>query len=142
MPPELQPLVDGRLCKIKVTDEKIYVKATDFDLVTTCPTTGEDAWWEQLREMISDSLTFVDWSSDALKRLMLFGDYVEFKDGKVYCGSNFEPFTSFESIPGRKYEADKLLRVMSTATKIAVFNDNLILKNDSSLFLISPIDEA
>jgi hypothetical protein len=142
LPPELQPLVDARLCSVKVTDTKIFVKANDFSLVTTCPTTSGDAWWEQLRAMIPEGLNFVEFSPDALKRLMMFGDYIEFKDGKVLCGSNFEPFPSFEPLPGRKYEADKILRIMSTATKIASYEGNLILKNDSAMFLVSPVDEA
>ena len=142
LPPEVQPLVDNRLCKLKLTDDKIYIISAGFELVTSMPQLSEEEWWEQLRGMIDNSLTFLDWSSEALKRLMMFGDYVEFRDGKVYCGNNYEPFLNFPDMPGRRYEADKLLKIMSSATKIAVFNNNLILKNDNALFLVSPVDEA
>lgn len=142
LPPELQPLVDGRLCKVKVTEDKIYVRTTDFDLVTPNPESSGQEWWEELRQMLPDDAPYVNWNPEALKRLMLFGDYLEFKDGKVYCGDNYEPFSEFQGVPGRRYEADKLLSIMSVATKLASYNDNLLVKNEDSVFLLSPVDEA
>lgn len=143
LPPDIQDLVDGRLCKVKVTDTNIYIQASDFSVVTSRPTMSEDAWWEGLRDAITDVAAFADAAPLAagMKRLAMFGDYVNFDGDRVVSGSNYEPF-AFANLEGNQYEIEKVSRILSTATHISEKGGNLVLKNESSMFLISPMDEA
>ena len=143
LPPDVQALVNDRVCKVKVTDSKIYFQASDFSIITSKPAIGEDAWWEQLREMLSVSATYVKAEplTNALKRLVMFADYVTFDGAKVFAGENFEPF-AFKEIAERKYEIERLSRILTTAEEITEESENLVLKNKTSRFLISPSEDA
>lgn len=143
LPPDVQDLVNGRLCKIKVTEDKIFIQANDFGIVTTKPSMGEDAWWDALRGMLEGSTGFVSAAalSDGLKRLAMFDKMVSFNGEKVVSGSNSEPF-AFVDLDNRQYEIERVTKILSTASQITTNGDNLVLKNDSGLFLISPMEEA
>ena len=143
LPPDVQELVNGRQCKVKIENDKIYIQASDFSIVTTKPTMGDDPWWEQLREMLQNAEHFIDVGalSNGLKRLAMFDDYISFDGDKVNAGSNFEPFR-FTDLSNYKYEIEKVAKVLSTATEITEENANLIFRNKSSKFLISPMEEA
>lgn len=143
LPPDVQPLVDGRICKVEVTDGRIYILASDFAIATSRPSEGEDKWYEQLREMLEGASDFVQGEklAEGLKRLALFADYITFDGTKALAGSNFEPFV-FSDVNGAQYEIEKVSRIMTTATKIGEKDGNLVFKNESSMFLVSPQEEA
>ena len=143
LPPDVQALVDGRSCKVKIEDEKIFIQATDFNIVTSKPTIGEEPWWEQLREMVNEipQTKSTATLSDGLKRLAMFDDYIKFNGEKVLASENYEPF-EFIDLGENKYEIEKVSRVLTTANGITSVEGNLIFKNDNSIFLVSPMDEA
>ena len=143
LPPDVQPLVDGRVCKVEVTDGRIYILASDFAIATSRPTEGDDKWYEQLRGMLDGASEFTQGESlaEGLKRLALFADYITFDGDKALAGSNFEPFI-FKDLNGAQYEIEKVSRIMSTASSIGEKDGNLIFKNESSMFLVSPQEEA
>lgn len=143
LPPDVQELVNGRQCKVQITDGKMYFQTSDFSIIASKPAEGEDKWYEQLRAMLANEGTFVpsEALADALKRLVLFNDYASF-DGKVVtAGENYEPF-AFDNIPDTKYEIERLAKILTTATEISNSEGNLILRNKVSKFLISPMEEA
>ena len=143
LPPDVQALVDGRSCKVKIEDEKIFIQATDFNIVTSKPTIGEEPWWEQLREMVNEipQTKSTATLADGLKRLAMFDDYIKFNGEKVLASENYEPF-EFIDLGENKYEIEKVSRVLTTANGITSVEGNLIFKNDNSIFLVSPMDEA
>lgn len=143
LPPDVQALVDGRSCKVLVKDGKIYIQASDFNIVTTQPTHTDDAWWEDLRGMMADNIQTksTEELASGLKRLVMFDDYIKFDGEKVFAGENYEPF-NFTNLGENKYEIEKVSKVLTTATGIAQIEGNLIFTNDSSVFLVSPMDEA
>ena len=143
LPPDVQELVDGRICKVKVTEDKIFIAASDFDIVTSRPTEGEDQWYQTIRSMTEGANGFT--SSEALsiglKRLVMFADYVMFDGTKATAGSNYEPF-AFRNLENNQYEIERLSRILSTAKSITEQGGNLVMKNDSCMFLLSPMEEA
>lgn len=148
LPADVQDLVNGRLCKVSVTDDKLYFEANDFGIVTTKPThtvevEDEMPWWEGVRGLIADVSSYTDGAklAEGLKRLATFADYVTFDGERANAGSNYEPF-AFVDLSGRQYEIERLGRILSTANKVAEVGGNLVLGNDSSLFLLSPMEEA
>ncbi len=148
LPADVQELVDGRLCKVKVEDDKLYFESNDFGIVVAKPThvveEGEDMpWWEGVRQLVEGVSSYVNGEALAagLKRLAIFADYVEFDGERATAGSNFEPF-AFTDLSGRQYEIERLGRILSTATKVSEVNGNMVLANDSNLFLLSPMEEA
>lgn len=143
LPPDVQELVDGRQCKVEIKDEKIYIQSTDFSIITSKPVMSGEAWWEQLREMLSETSSFVKTEAltQGLKRLTLFGDYVSFDGEKALVGENFEPF-KFTPLSDKKYEIERLAKILTTADEMSEQAENLVLRNKSSKFLISPMEEA
>lgn len=148
LPADVQDLVDGRLCKVAVTDDKLYFEANDFGIVTSKPTHVVEAedevpWWDAIRGLVEGASSFVsgDKLAEGLKRLSTFADYVVFDGEKATAGSNFEPF-AFVDLSGREYEIERLSRILSTASKVSEVGGNLVLANDSNLFLLSPMEEA
>ena len=77
---------------------------------------------------------------EAFKRLSMFGDYIAFDGEKVVTDGGFEPF-NFKAIEGRRYEIERVKKLLETATDIAETSGNLILKNNASKFLISAVEE-
>ena len=114
-----------------------------FLYLSFCPTEDDDKWYEQLRGMLDGASEFTQGESlaEGLKRLALFADYITFDGEKALAGSNFEPFT-FKDLNGAQYEIEKVSKIMSTAPKIGEKDGNLIFKNESSMFLVSPQEEA
>lgn len=143
LPPDIQTLVDGRLCKVAVDDAKIYVQAADFNIITTKPTIGQEPWWESLRAMLSgvQGFTKTEKLQEGLKRLVLFGDYIRFDGTRVVSGENFEPF-NFKDLGTNDYEIERLNKILDTASEISEENSNLVLKNTTSKFLISAMPEV
>lgn len=148
LPADVQDLVDGRLCKVKVTDDKLYFESNDFGIVTSKPShvveEGEEMpWWDGVRALVDGVSSYVNGEALAtgLKRLAIFDDYVEFNGERAIAGSNFEPFV-FVDLSGRQYEIERLSRILSTANKVAEVGGNLVLANESNLFLLSPMEEA
>lgn len=142
LPPDTQELVSGRLCKVNATTDSLYLKGNDFNIVTKKPTLTDD-WYDQLRAMTEGAEGFVPVNAlkESIARLELFDDYVRFNGELVTAGSNFEPF-GFKDLGDNTYEIAKLSTLLSTAKEIAELENNLILKNEGSTFLISAIDEA
>lgn len=143
LPPDVQALVNGRQCKVHIDDDKIYILSSDFKIITPKPTMSEDRWWEGLRQMVAAIPCLVNSEklAESLKRLVMFGDYISFNDNKVWTGTNFEPF-EFVSMPSSKYEIEKVAKVLTTANKITADEGNLIFMNESSKFLVSPMEDA
>ncbi len=143
LPPDIQPLVDGRTCKVKVAD-RLYVQTNDFSIATTVPAMPEDGTWEQLRAMLpatSDEMVDGTPLVDSLKRLLLFGDYVTFDGTRVISERNSEPFV-FSDTEESRYEIERLLKILATAKAMSEHDKNLIFANDGSRFLLSPMEEA
>lgn len=143
LPPDVQELVNGRTCKVLVTDTKIFVSASDFDIVTSRPTEGEDQWYDTVRQLVQGAQGFTasEALTEGLKRLMMFADYVSFDGQKALAGSNFEPF-QFKDMEANKYEIERLLKILSTAKSISALEGNLLMRNDKCMFVLSPMEEA
>nr|DAH56641.1 MAG TPA: hypothetical protein [Caudoviricetes sp.] len=148
LPADVQDLVDGRLCKVAVSEDKLFFEANDFGLVTSKPThtvdvEGETPWWDGVRGLVDGVANYHSGESlsSSLKRLSVFADYIEFDGNKAVAGSNFEPF-AFVDLSGRQYEIERLGRILSTASKMSEVNSNLVMANETSLFLLSPMEEA
>lgn len=151
LPPDVQELVNNRICKVQIDEGKIYIEANDFVLVTPNPTIGEDSWWESLREMLNGAGTFVPTAklAEGLKRLAMFDDYAKFDGRRVTAGSNFEPFMFtpmgdvLEGDAGlNKYEIEKLAKILTVTKEITKKGNNIIMRNDAAMFLVSPMEEA
>lgn len=143
LPPDVQALVNGRVCKVNVGEDKLYFRASDFSIITSKPVHEEEDWWESLRGMISEADKFTKATPlvDGMKRLGMFSDYVSFDGEKVISGENFEPF-KFKNIEDRKYEIERLNRILTTAEEITEDNENLVFKNSNCKFLVSPMEDA
>lgn len=143
LPPDVQELVNNRQCEVKITDDKLYFRSSDFVIATTKPDMSGDPWWESLRAMTDGAQNFTKAEPlvNSLHRLQLFSDYVTFDGEKAISGSNFEPF-KFKDLSTIKYEIERLTRLSQTAHEITELSQNLILKNRTSTFLISPTEEA
>lgn len=142
LPLDVQELVVGRICKVNATTDTLYLKGANFSISTIKPTITDD-WYNQLREMVVGVEGFVPTGTlnESISRLALFDDYVRFDGEKVIAGSNFEPFL-FKDLEDKPYEINKLNKILPVSKFIAELENNLILKNDGSLFLISAIEEA
>ena len=144
LPPDVQALVDGRLCKVEVTEDKIFIKSSDFEIITSKPAMEEgDEWYNDLRAIISGATSFktAEALTESLKRLAMFADHIKFDGEKVIAGENYEPF-AFEDLAGAQYEIEKVAKVASIAGQITAKDGNLIFKNDKSTFVVSPMEEA
>lgn len=142
LPLDVQELVVDRICKVNATTDTLYLKGVNFSIATVKPTLTDD-WYNQLREMVVGVEGFVptETLNESISRLSLFDDYVRFDGEKVIAGSNFEPFI-FKDLEDKPYEINKLSKILPVVKFIAELDNNLILKNDGSLFLISAIEEA
>lgn len=142
LPLDVQELVNGKICKVNAKDENIYIKGNDFSIATSKPTLTDD-WYDQLRGMIEGAEEFVSTETlnDSLKRLAMFDEYVSFNNGKIIAGNNHEPFL-FRDLDDKHYEIAKLSKLSAVSDSVTELHDNLILRNENSLFLISAIDEA
>lgn len=143
LPPDVQELVNGRQCKVQITDDKIYIQASDFSIITSKPTMSGDLWFEQLRDMLRNAEHFVDIGSlpASIKRLAMFDDYISFDGERMTAGANFEPFR-FADLHDYKYEIEKVAKVLTTASHITEDRGNLVFKNGTSKFLVSPMEDA
>lgn len=141
LPPDVQDLVCNSTCDVQVENDKIFIRGLNFEIVTSNPVSGGDAWWEGLRTLLDREVAFVSLGSlpSGLKRLSMFADYITFKDNKVYCDSNFEPF-EFNSMPDSKYEIVSILKLLETSQNISEIDGNLILKNNSVKFIVSAME--
>lgn len=143
LPPDVQELVNGRQCLVQIENGKMYFKASDFFIATAVPQIGEDRWWEDLRAMIPQAIEGKPVTSlvDSLKRLQLFGDYVTFSNNKANVGENYEPFEFIEEMSTNNFEIERLSKILTTAVKIDRVNENLMFANETSRFLLSPMEE-
>ena len=143
LPPDVQELVNGRQCLVQIENGKMYFKAPDFFIATAVPQIGEDRWWEDLRAMIPQTIEGKPVSSliNSLKRLQLFGDYVTFSNNRVNVGENYEPFEFVEEVSTNNFEIERLNKILTTAVKIDRVNENLMCGNETSRFLLSPMEE-
>lgn len=143
LPPDVQELVNGRQCLVQIENGKMYFKAPDFFIATAVPQIGEDRWWEDLRAMIPQQIEGKPVASliNSLKRLQLFGDYVTFSNNRVNAGENYEPFEFVEEVSTNNFEIERLNKILTTAVKIDRVNENLMFGNETSRFLLSPMEE-
>lgn len=143
LPPEVQDLVNGTKCQVHFEGDKIFFKADNFEIITSKPTMSEDAWYDTLRQMVSDVSGFVKLGNllEGLKRLAISNEYLSFEADRVVAGSNWEPF-AFKAIQDRQYEIQRVLKISAFANEIAESNENLVLKNAECKFLISAMEEA
>lgn len=144
IPPDVQQLINGKQCDVSVDEvgKHIYFEGEDFVLATTMPEIV-DEWWTTLREMLAADVSYIPVANldVSLKRLKMFGDYVSFEGDKVVSNTNFEPF-QFKDITGKKYEIEKILKLLDSVGSIAENGGNLNFKNDKSIFMVSPMEEA
>lgn len=141
IPADVQILVDGKTGDLMTDDERIFIIGEGYALATTKPTLSEEPWWNDLRQLIcNEEFTTATPLRESLKRLVMFSDYVSFANNRATAGSNFEPFT-FPTVEGKRYEIERLRKILETATKMAERQGNLILSNDKSLFLLSAVEE-
>lgn len=143
LPPEIQELVNGRVCKVQVTDSNIFVKAEEFDIVTSRPEVSDDDWYNDIRAMISCVEKFSPTSTlgEGLNRLAMFGDYVSFNGEIAISETNFEPF-KFVDLAEFKYEIARLVKVIAVASEMAALDGNILLRDKETLFLVSAMEEA
>lgn len=142
LPLDVQELVVGKTAKISAETNVLYLAGHNFSIAVMKPEIT-DAWYEDLRNMLSDMPTFVTTGklADSLKRLELFGEYVSFDGEKAIAGNNFEPFQFFD-LGSKPYEIMKLEKLLTTAVSIGEINGNIVLRNNGSIFLISAMEEA
>lgn len=150
LPPAVLPLVEGRLCNVAVKGSRVFIENAEFGVVTTAGVhikdEGEEetgAWWAQLRGAFASVPGYAKTEPliEGMKRLALFDKFVSFDGNKVTAGSNFEPFM-FADLGTNKYEIASLSKILAVSAGIGEAEGNLVLKNDNSRFLVSPIDEA
>ena len=144
LPPDVQELVNGRQCLVQIQDGKMYFKSSDFYIATALPQMGEDRWWEDLRAMIPQRIEGVAVTSlvESLKRLQLFGDYVTFSNNRVNVGENYEPFIFVADMTDNNFEIERLSKILTTAVKMDKIEQNLMFTNETSRFLLSPMEEV
>jgi len=144
LPPDVQELTSGRICQVTVTEDTLYFASSNFNIITARPSLSEEAKQDfvGLREMSNGATGFtaVDKLQEGLRRLVLFGDFISFEADRAVVGENFEPF-NFRELAGLKYEIECLRKVILTASEITELQGNLILKNTSSRFLVSAVQE-
>lgn len=142
LPLDVQELVVGRVADVNASGDMLYIRGNDFNIAVMKPT-NEDAWYDDLRAMLEGDPGFVSVGNlaDSLKRLELFDDYVSFDGTTVRAGSNFEPFL-FKDLGDNPYEIAKLSRLLAVSDSIGEIGNNLVLRNEGSVFLISAMEEA
>lgn len=142
LPLDVQELVLGKLADVNASGDMLYISGNDFNIAVMKPTT-DDTWYDDLRGMLDGNPGFVAVGSlaDSLKRLVLFDDYVSFDGNIVKAGSNFEPFL-FKDLGDNPYEIVKLGKLLSVSSSIGEIENNLVLQNEGSVFLISAMEEA
>lgn len=150
LPADIQLLVDGELCQVLV-DDKLYIKASGagFCAVTAAPVIEDQGMWDSLRGMLPDegSGEVLPWSVTverllcSLKRLQMFGDYAQFDGARVCSGANFEPY-EFSDLGQNSYEIEKLMKILSIAKRVAEKDGNIVIQNNESTFLVSPMEDA
>ena len=142
LPLDVQELVVGKSAGVNASGDTLFIEGTDFSIVVKKPEVS-DTWYDDLREMLKGDISFVPVGAlaESMKRLMVFGDYVRFDGVKAIAGSNFEPF-GFKDLGDSPYEIEKVMKILSVSTAIGELNNNLILKNDGAMFLISAMEEA
>lgn len=145
LPPDVQELTDGRICRVTIKNDNLYISTENFNIITAKPSLSEEAKQDfvGLRAMSDGAHGYVDVTKlqEALKRLVMFGDFISFKADKVIAGENFEPFAFARELPELKYEIESMRKIVLTASEITELEGNLILKNTSSRFLVSAVQE-
>lgn len=143
LPPDVQELVSGRIAQVAVTPENLYVSTSDVIVVTSSPELSESTKNELvgLRDMLQNVSEYTQLGSlnEGIKRLMLFGDFLNFTPDKVLVGQNFEPF-NFKQID-KKYEIRSFAKLLPITTEVSELDGNLILKSSTSRFLVSAVEE-
>ena len=142
LPLDVQELVEGKTADVNAETEMLYISGHNFSIAVMKPEVT-DAWYDDLRGMVLGDASFVSVAglNDSLKRLEIFDDYVSFDGERAIAGSNFEPFT-FKDLGSSPYEIAKLEKLLSVSKDIGELNNNLILRNEGSLFLLSAMEEA
>lgn len=142
LPLDVQELVVGKVADVNATGDTLFIKGHDFSIAVAKPI-NEDAWYDDLRAMLEGDPGFVPVGSlaESLKRLELFDDYVSFDGRTVRAGSNFEPFL-FKDLGDNPYEIVKLSKLLSVSDSIGEIGNNLVLKNEGSMFLLAAMEEA
>ncbi len=142
LPLDVQELVVNKVAQVNAEGDTLFIKGNDFNIAVMKPE-NEDKWYDDLRAMVIGDAGFVPALTldDSLKRLEIFDDYVSFNGEIAIAGSNFEPF-NFKDLGDNPYEISKLRKILSAATGIGELNNNLVLRNEGSLFLISAMEEA
>ena len=142
LPLDVQELVLGKVADVNASGDMLYIRGDDFRVAVMKPTT-EDTWYDDLRDMLDGDPGFVAVGglADSLKRLELFDDYVSFDGRTVRAGNNFEPFL-FKDLGDNPYEIAKLSKLLSVSSSIGEIGNNLVLRNEGSVFLLSAMEEA
>lgn len=145
LPLDVQELVVNKSAKVNANTDMLYIQGENFSIALVKPEIT-DEWFNDLRNMISEDIEYVPVKAldESLKRLAIFGDYVSFHNDLVLAtgeGQHFEPF-EFKDLGQNSYELEKVIKLLSVTSFIGECNNNLILKNEGSRFLISSMEEA
>lgn len=142
LPLDVQELVEGKTASVNAETDMLFISGHDFNIAVKKPEVT-DTWYDDLREMVSGDAGFVSAEGlrESLARLEIFNDYVSFDGERAIAGSNFEPF-AFKDLGSNFYEIAELEKLLSVSKEIGELNNNLVLKNEGSLFLLSAMEEA
>lgn len=142
LPLDVQELVEGKTASVNAETDMLFISGHDFNIAVKKPEVT-DTWYDDLREMVSGDAGFVsaEGLKESLVRLEIFNDYVSFDGERAIAGNNFEPF-AFKDLGSNFYEIAKLEILISVSKEIGELNNNLVLRNEGSLFLLSAMEEA
>lgn len=142
LPLDVQELVLNKLAEVNAKTETLFIKGADFNIAVMKPE-STDTWYDDLRGMIIGDAQFVPTSKlfESVKRLEIFADYLAFDGAVVKAGSNYEPF-EFKDLGDNPYDILKLGKLLMVSTSIGEINNNLVLKNEGSTFLLAAMEEA
>ena len=142
LPLDVQELVEGKTASVNAETDMLFISGHDFNIAVKKPEVT-DTWYDDLREMVKGDAGFVSAEGlrESLTRLEIFNDYVSFDGERAIAGSNYEPF-AFKDLGSNFYEIAELEKLLSVSKEIGELNNNLVLKNEGSLFLLSVMEEA
>lgn len=142
LPLDVQELVEGKIADVNAETGTLYIKGNNFNIAITKPE-NEDEWYNDIRGLLEGNPEFVPIGNlvESIKRLELFDDYISFNGEVVRAGSNYEPF-AFKDLEDNLYDILKLHKIAAVSTSIGEINNNLVLMNEGSVFLLASMEEA
>lgn len=137
IPEGIHSMVNGNEAEWYVLDGKLYIRFSNYEIVSVLSILPEFEWWKHVRTALAVLPDFINVKGlkSTLSRLSMFGETVTFSGGKILVdASHWEPISLVGS--GEVFDIGNLSPILvDEEIGIALSGGNLFLKTKDALFV-------